>query len=133
MTKKLIIATYFLSAIIAGALTGIGFTASIHEIFCEGASRATVAERPVALYKEVFFSQALSQALQIKQEGSTLKVSEMLAMAAVRSSFGHYPTDPSDCVISVIGDAETSEFEREMIRELNLTKYDILLALPQYK
>lgn len=127
MRKTILLTVYFLSAIVFGGFTGIGSVVfyKITTYKCP-----EVAERPPAeLYKELFIQQALPWAQRFKQEGNTLSVSDMLALAANRSSFGHYPEDPGDCVINILGEADVSEYERELIREMNLTQYDTLISV----
>lgn len=121
--KKLLIVAYFLSAIVCGGFTGIG-SVVFYKIAAPG-NVVTITERPPApLYKELFITQAVSWAETLHTDTLGLKVSEILALAATRSGFGHSPSDPGDAVVNILGETSISELEREVIKELNLTQYD---------
>ena len=124
MKKTILLIVYFLAAIIFGGFTGIGSV-----VFYKITTHKCPEKLPAELYKELFIQQALPWAQRFKQEGNTLSVSDMLALAANRSSFGHYPEDPGDCVINILGESDVSEYERELIREMNLTQYDTLTPI----
>ena len=124
MKKTILIVVYLISAYIAGSLSGIGTV-----VFYKIVTYKCPEKPPAELYKELFIQQALPWAQRFKQEGNTLSVSDMLALAANRSSFGHYPEDPGDCVINILGESDVSEYERELIREMNLTQYDTLTPI----
>ena len=80
----------------------------------------------IPLYKEVYITAVLPEALKQKALGAQFPVSQILAKACIYTSFGELEDSPEAGVAIALSHSYVTSYEREIIKQLKLYQYDIL-------
>lgn len=80
----------------------------------------------VPLYKEVYITAVLPEALKQKELGAQFSVSQILAKACIYTSFGELEDSPEAGVAIALSQSYVTSYEREIIKQLKLYQYDTL-------
>ena len=80
----------------------------------------------VPLYKEVYITAVLPEALKQKALGAQFPVSQILAKACIYTSFGEWEDSPEAGVAIALSQSYVTIYEREIIKQLKLYQYDTL-------
>ena len=78
----------------------------------------------VPLYKEVYITAVLPEALKQKALGAQFPVSQILAKACIYTSFGELEDSPEAGVAIALSQSYVTSYEREIIKQLKLYQYD---------